>query len=494
MLKSSLILGIISLLMLFGLVGDPVSLSLNMPDSAQSNSEFLVEVTIKKGDIEGFARFQQKLPDGFKAVARQTANGDFSFVDQKVKIQWMKVPYDQELVVSYAIQVDPGIAAGNYTFGGSFSYIMDNSVQVANLDNKSLTIITDETSQNLANQPTMVIQKGDVQVNLKTVDCIRQKPYLNSDNEVIINLLVNKGSLNGFGKIQEQIPVGYRAESIKSKNSIFTYKNHIVKFLWMNMPNNSGDDNFVVSYKLIPEGEIPDEEFQIIGTFSYAESDRTKTINIAERNVDLERDDEESLVQQAPTEPEEPTTPIASYTPAPEPTYTYEPTSQPETTSPANQTVSSQTPSTSTTVSEPVYASNTQSTSTSTPSYTPSTQTSTTPTQPSRPYRATVEDMTDVPSPEQGVAFRVQIAAGHKLVGKNYFKRLNITDQVQVEIHNGWNKYTVGNFSEYKDARDYRVYVWNNTPIHDAFVSAYNNGMRITVQEALMIANQKWYK
>ena len=491
MLKSNLILGIISVLMLFGLVGEPVSLSLNMPDSAQSDSEFLVEVTIKKGDIEGFARFQQKLPDGFKAVARQTANGDFSFVDQKVKIQWMKVPYDKELVVSYAIQVDPGIAAGSYNFGGSFSYIMDNAVQVANLDNKSVQIITDETAQNLTNQPTMVIQKGDVQVNLKTVDCIRQKPYLNSDNEVIVNLLINKGNLSGFGKVQEQIPVGYRAESIKSKNSIFTYKNHIVKFLWMNMPNNSGDDNFVVSYKLIPEGEIPDEEFQIIGTFSYAESDRTKTINIAERSVDLEKGEEEPLLVQATTEPEpEPTKPISSYTPAPEPTYSYEPTSTPQTSAPSTYTPS--TPAT-TSVSEPVYASNEPvSKSTTTPSYTPSSQTSAH--QVNRPYRATAEDLSDVPSPEQGVAFRVQIAAGHRLVGKNYFKRLNITDQVQVEIHNGWNKYTVGNFSEYKDARDYRVYVWNNTPIHDAFVSAYNNGMRITVQEALMITSQKWYK
>ena len=48
MLKSNLILGIISVLMLFGLVGEPVSVSLNMPDSAQSNSEFLVEVTIRR--------------------------------------------------------------------------------------------------------------------------------------------------------------------------------------------------------------------------------------------------------------------------------------------------------------------------------------------------------------------------------------------------------------------------------------------------------------
>lgn len=481
MLKSNLILGIISILMLFGLVGESVSVSLNMPDSAQSDSEFLVEVTIRKGDVEGFARFQQKLPNGFKAVARQTANGEFSFVDQKVKIQWMKVPLDKELVVSYAIQVDPATPSGNYTFDGSFSYIQDNSVQVASAASRTLQVIADESSLNLANQQNMVIQKGDVQVNLKTVDCIRQKPYLNENNEVIVNLLVNKGELNGFGKVQEQIPVGYRAESIKSKNSIFTYKNHIVKFLWMNMPNGSGDDNFVVSYKLIPEGEIPDEEFQIVGTFSYAESDRTKTINIAERSVDLEKDDDELLVQAAEPTPEpEPAAPIASYTPAPEPTYSYEPVSTPE---PATQ----YTPEPSYTEPKPAAPSYTE------PAYeAPKTTTTASRTRPT--YQASATDLTDIPSPEQGVAFRVQIAAGHKLVGKNYFKRLNITDQVQVEIHNGWNKYTIGNFSEYKDARDYRVYVWNNTPIHDAFVSAYNNGMRITVQEALMIANQKWYK
>ena len=275
----------------------------------------------------------------------------------------------------------------------------------------------------------------------------------------IVNLLINKGNLSDFGKIQEQIPRGYIAKSIKSKNSIFTFKNSIIKFLWMNMPP---EEQFVVSYKLVPEDEIPDQAFIISGTFSYAENERTKVINIAERNIDASEFQGDDLVAQN-TEPDPvTTTPVVAVIPVV--------TTPIETTPVITEPV---------VTPDPIAVTTPQNTNQTT-------------TQPS--YADNLAALTNIPKPDYGVAYRVQVAAGHKLVGNNYFKRLNITDDVQTEIHNGWHKYTVGNFGFYKDARDYRVYVWNNTPIHDAFVAAYNNGMRITVQEALMIANQKWYK
>ncbi len=436
---------VVSFLTLFGFFSSDVIVSLNMPTSANAGDEFLVEVTINKGDIEGFARFQQDLPVGFTAVARQTVNGIFKFEDQKVKIQWMQVPADREIVISYAVQVGPTVS-GNFSFDGKFSYIVNNGVQTAVVPAKSITIIGDETAAGTAQGAATTYSYQNV--SLKNIDCIRQKPYLNDNNEVIVNMLINKGDLQGFGKVQEQIPRGYRAESLRSKNSIFTFKNYIIKFLWMNMPR---DEQFVVSYKLIPEGEIPDQAFIIAGTFSYAENERTKTINIADREVDLDNFKGDQLVAQTIAEPE--------VTPEPEVT-------EPE---PTTQT-------------EYVPDVAMVETSTDNTSYTPPDN-----------YN-NLSNIANVPSPENGVAYRVQIAAGHNLVSENYFNKLNVTDNVQVEIHEGWHKYTVGNFPVYQDSRNYRVYIWNNTPIHDAFVAAYNNGLRITVQEALMIANQKWYK
>jgi hypothetical protein len=99
-----------------------------------------------------------------------------------------------------------------------------------------------------------------------------------------------------------------------------------------------------------------------------------------------------------------------------------------------------------------------------------------------------------IPTPENGVNYKVQISAAHREVGKDYFaERHRFNGDFSIERHEGWIKYTSGRFTRYNDARDQRTaYISAGHDFPGPFVTAYNNGQRITVQEALMISNQKW--
>ena len=99
-----------------------------------------------------------------------------------------------------------------------------------------------------------------------------------------------------------------------------------------------------------------------------------------------------------------------------------------------------------------------------------------------------------IPTPETGIVYKVQISAGHREVGRTYFSgRHRYSGTYDIERHQGWIKYVTGRFGSYAEARDQRVaYVRDGHNFPGPFVTAYNNGARITVQEALLLSNQKW--
>ena len=74
-------------------------------------------VDARKGDVSGFAKLQQILPNGFSAEAGESANATFSFKDQKVKFLWMALPND-DFTVSYKVNVD-GSLSGNQIVEGT---------------------------------------------------------------------------------------------------------------------------------------------------------------------------------------------------------------------------------------------------------------------------------------------------------------------------------------------------------------------------------------
>ncbi|MCB2196583.1 MAG: hypothetical protein KQH79_12035 [Bacteroidetes bacterium] len=443
MIKHLLLLVNMFVLMVMKMIFSDVSVEMNAPGQVEAGNEIYVEITLNKSDFDSFARFQQEIPAGLTPVPVKTANADFSFKDQKIKFIWLKLPSEQEFTIAYKLKVDQRLK-GTFNLNGTFSYIADNQRKSVEVDPSYVVInpssdIDPKLIVDINDFKNLVTPVQKTESGIEQVKCIRQTPYLAEDgNSYRVNLLVNKGNKEKFAKIQENVPEGYSAVALESEDAIFTFKDQTVKLLWMNLP---ADPYFVISYKLVPNEGVT-EAPALDGTFSYIENDNTLSINITQQDVNLKNTSKENLlaiISSAEGEFVEPTNYVQPQD--------YSGKVKIEIAESALKLIREDT------------------------------------------------KLTNMLEPESGIYYRVQIAAGHRPININrYFKKYNLDKEVRTEFHEGWRKYSVGSFYVYKAARDYRVHIWNTTTIDDAFVSAYNEGKRITVQEALMITNHEWYR
>lgn len=441
-----------------------VSVRLDVPAEVQAGSEFEVKVTLNKGDLEGFSRFQQSIPAGLTASAVASSNADFTFSEKRVRLIWLRIPENNEVTVTYRVKVDERLK-GTFSLSGKFSYIENNERKSVDIQPVAININPSSTID-----PSLIVDINDFEKMtipglLPTEDisvaCIRQKPYAGEQGDYVVNVLVSKNLTRRFAKIEEEVPEGYTAVALDPKDAIFTFKEQKVKFLWMNLP---AEPHFTVSYRLIPKNQASLPAPVIDGAFSYLVEEKTVSVDIMERDVnlaDLGGVDVDALVARALSEPE-PERVVAQVpvdkTPAEKPVENVvdetaslpaEKTEKPAVTRPARQT----------------------------------------------PATTVQVNASALLEPEDGIYYRIQLAAGHKPINiTRYFRKMNLEKEVRQEAHEGWMKYSIGSFGVYKEARDYRVHIWNTTPVKDAFITAYNNGMRITVQEALMVTEQKWYQ
>lgn len=260
-----------------------VSVVLQSVDKVYSGSDMIVNVHVNKGSINGFGRLTVKVPIGFKPIERNSENGEFGFDGESIKIVWIKMPAEKQFTVSFSLKIPPH-AEGYKVLRGELSVASDRESFKAEARPHVVVV---EKSDGIAMADEMLVEYS--YIKKLGVSAIRQKPYLNDSNWVVVNVLLSKGAFINFGKVEESIPPGYSAESLVSNTAIFVFNKvkRQVKFLWMNMPSQ---EQFIVSYILKPDSESPDNiPFIITGEFTYAEGSTTKTIEINERDVDLQK-------------------------------------------------------------------------------------------------------------------------------------------------------------------------------------------------------------
>lgn len=405
-----------------------VEITINSPAKVKQGEEFTVTLTVKKGSLSGVGHIKQTLPSGFgNAVAIEAKGAEFKYLveDNVVKFTWISLPADQEYTVSYKLTVDPSMSNGNVELSGKFSYVLNNQKQTYNIpaqvimvgeeplattttatEEPKTTDIQPETTVTPPVQPETTGTTAITETTKTSATVTASRTIVGSPEagmEFTVELIIEKGSLKGFARVQEDLPDGLTAISLINQGGTFSFQEGKMKIIWDNLP---AGETVKVSYR-VAVGDNVSGDVTITGRFSYVENDDPKKIEI------------------------------------PASVFSIKPKSAPvvTTTSP-----------------------------------------------PTQQETAAV----NVPTSEKTINFRVQICALSKIDrSTSYFQSKYSIGKVNMEFHEGWRKYTTGKYSQYRDARDYRE-TMRSRGVENPFVTAYNNGKRITVQEALMVSNQKW--
>lgn len=465
---------------LFFLIGiftnaDGISVSGNFPKNMQPGSEVEIEVTVTKGGLGGFAKLQLEMPEGFTATEVDSKGGNFSFAPGIVKWVWPALPSDNEVVVKFKLKADNSLS-GAKTIGGKFSYVENNAKQVVEMPPVEIIInnegapIADNTSvpsstetpatptptqasetPSMASTPTptnppveenkeMTPPTPTTSLNDEPPGNITVTRYIkpgSNPDEHLIEMKISKGSIKGFAKYTDELPAGYTAKSVNTSESSFSVADGKVKFVWVTLPSQ---EEVIISYLLSGRSQ---SLVNLTGEFSYLANDQSK-----------------KFIMQLVTLPNTPSAEVVAEN--------------------SNTTTATPTP-------------------TEVPTNTVVPEVATNTTVPSNPDNNNNTENTDPNPPvtenrSGDINYRVQIGAfaNSAVTSQLLSRKFGVKDNIISEMQAGLNKFMVGNHPEYKSAHDHRETI--KPAINSAFVVAYNGAKRITVQEALMLTNQKWFR
>ncbi len=449
-------------LLFIGFFGeDDVVIDHKVPSQIHVGEKLPVSLEINKSQILGFAKLDVKIPAGFTATAGETKGASFTFSGQQAKYIWFELPTEEIITISYYLEPMPG-TFGKFDVAATFSWVKNAQRVDYHIPVKTVEVVSG-SAPSAEDTPATPLISEPLTESAGTFADIGEEPILTGatpasfiegmQNEVIctrtvemisatearVDLMVSVDNIQGFVKVFEVAPKGCTTLRMEDDGAVVTPDKNTIKFFWFEVPQSK---SIALSYKINCTSDLATAP-NIIGKVSYIHD-----------NEPVERE----VINAGSTS----LSPVVIVTP-------------PNTGN--NQTAQNTTEPKVEPKVEPKKD----------PVLTPKVEPKTTTTQ---------NNVTSIPSPETGVTFKVQILAGHRVVNKQYFSsKHQYGESFGIENHEGWVKYTTGKFGEYKNARDERERLKSNyNSLPGPFVTAYNNGERITVQEALLINKQQWYQ
>ena len=445
-------------LFIFGLfqTDNSVTIKNNIPSNFIVGQEVAVEFRISKGIQTGFAKFQLELPDGISIIKKDEMNSIYSIQNGVAQWIWSEVPEDEELLIKLTL-VASEVGIGIKTFNSNYSFIEKNEKKVFNMLPLDASI-----QNNIINNKVSVIKdtltKAEPNTSIDVVRLISDGP---NANEKTITIKIKKGDTKGFAKYSDEIDLNLNAKAIKTDGSSFSVSDGKIKFVWVDVPTKS---ELEVSYHI----DLNNKNSNILkGEYSYLEKNQSKKYIVKPDSLVIGKLKDEINLQAV--QKTEVAKSIVQETEANQLT-----SKKIIEDSKSNLTVEK----TSTLVTEAPNLVKKEANEVKT-------------------IPAKAEIVKETPQiVNANPNFVVQIGAfkNTKIVATVLIKKYRITDKIVDELHDGFSKFMVGNHNLYKEARKHRDIIKSKHGVKDAFIAAYNVGKRITVQEALMVSKQSWFK
>lgn len=444
-----------------------VSITHTAPKEIPIGQEVEVNLIINKNDFSGPGRLRLNLTQAEGIIVKENMSdgSSFTFKENEVLFIWYDLPSEKNIVITYTIIAEENIS-GMKKISGDFSFINENERKQLELPDLIFKV-----------NPELIADQT-VKENNSTTSSVRSIEKLEED--YIITVKTSIDNHKGFARIKEELPTNFTAEAIETAGSVFKNTDGYAKFIWANLPDSNSE--IIIKYK-ISNNKGLDTNFTISGVYSSEklisegynsgiEIPQTKYIPFKEISENLEID---SVTINTNIEDE-----IKIDTSLELANTNKINMLEDINTSKDNEEITNEI------IPEKVVKTN---------SVTEKTEVKQVNEVNKKEVIKEEKVLENIISPKRAnnnIDYKVQILAGHRIItNKQVYNQFNYQGEYSLETHNGWIKYTVGTNSEYIKARDSRNEL-NNFNFPGPFVTAYNYGERISVQEALILTSQNW--
>lgn len=94
--------------------------------------------------------------------------------------------------------------------------------------------------------------------------------------EIIVSVNVKKEGVEGFARLIETVPEGFKAEELNSATGNFIFENGKIRIIWLTMPEG---DTYKAEYRLVHIGNTPGV-MKLDGKFHYVNDDKRLEISL----------------------------------------------------------------------------------------------------------------------------------------------------------------------------------------------------------------------